>query len=72
MWCGQFILRQQLRNGQIEMPSDIKAYFQTSFQSLGYISPPRRFFFQKREPSPLDLDPAHVIAYLEDLDRGNG
>ena len=63
-------LRQQLRNGQIAaMPPEIRAYFQSSFQSLGYISAPRRFFFQKRSPSPLDLDPAHVIAYLEDIDR---
>ena len=59
--------RAQLRQGMLDMPPDIGAYFQASLQSLGNLSPGSRFSFTKKTASPLDIDPAVVVAYLEEL-----
>lgn len=61
--------RQQLRQAELDIPPELQAYFQASLQSLGHL-PARRRFFRPGPPaaSPLDLDPEHVIQFLEQLD----
>ncbi len=58
--------RQQLRQGKLDMPPELQAYFQASLQSLGHLPPPKRFFNTKTT-TPLDLDPMQVVQFLEDL-----
>lgn len=59
--------RQQLKQGELNLPPEIQAYFQASLKSLGYLSPSRRLFSSKAAASPLDLDPAQVAQFLENL-----
>jgi hypothetical protein len=61
--------RQQLRQGELDISPEVQAYFQASLQSLGHLPAPKRFF-RTNSPatSPLDLDPEHVIQFLEQLD----
>jgi hypothetical protein len=67
--------RQQLRRGDIELPPEVLAYFQASLQPLGYLPATRGWrFWRRREASPLDLDPARLVAVLEEMsdgERGN-
>ena len=60
--------RAQLRQNTLDMPPDIRAYFQASLQSLGNLSPNSRFRLKKVD-TPLDLNPAIVADYLEKLNR---
>lgn len=67
---GQSIkqIRLQMRLGELDMPPDLAAYFQASLKPLGHLPAPKRLLQLKtRPPSPLDLDPAYVIQYLEVL-----
>jgi len=61
--------RQQLRRGELGLPPEIQAYFEASLQPLGRLSPGRRWRLPggKKPASPLDLEPAAVIEYLENL-----
>lgn len=67
--------RQQLRRGDIDLPPDVLAYFQASLQPLGYLPVTRRWqVWRRREASPLDLEPARLVAVMEqmsDSERGN-
>jgi hypothetical protein len=60
--------RQQLKQGELAIPPELQAYFQASLQPLGYLSRPKRPFAAKAAPSPLDLDPAQVVQFLESLE----
>ena len=60
--------RTQLRQNTLKMPPDVNAYFQASLQPLGNLPSGSRFSL-KRRSSPLDIDPAIVAAYLEELNR---
>ena len=58
--------RQQLRQGALEMPPELQAYFQASLKSLGHLPAPKRFFqVRPKASSPLDLDPLEVVRFLE-------
>jgi hypothetical protein len=59
--------RQQLKQGEFSLPPELQAYFQASLKPLGYLPHSRRFFSAKAGPSPLDLDPARVAQFLENL-----
>jgi len=60
--------RQQLRHNQLDLPPVVQAYFKASLQPLGSLASPRWFFQQRSAgPSPLDLDPAYVVQFLEQL-----
>lgn len=62
--------RRQLREGTLEMPTDVQAYFQTSLQPLANLRPPKTLFSPKTDvASPLDLDPLKVVEYLESLNH---
>lgn len=64
--------RNQLRRGTLDLPAEITDYFQASLQPLGNLSRPGRWkFWQRRSPSPLDLDPKVVVAFLEQLEPDN-
>ncbi len=60
--------RQQFRQGDLDMSPELKAYFQASLRSLGHLPSPKRFYHTKRSASsPLDLDPIHVVRFLESI-----
>lgn len=59
--------RRQLREGALNLPSDLHAYFLASVQSLSHLSPQKRFFATRPKPSPLDLDLHRVIQFLDTL-----
>jgi len=59
--------RWQLREGSLNLPSDLHAYFLASVQSLSHLSPQKRFFATRPKPSPLDLDLNRVIQFLDTL-----
>jgi hypothetical protein len=59
--------RQQLKQGELAMPPEIQAYFQASLKSLGYLSTPKRLLSSKAVISPLDLDPARIAQFIENL-----
>ena len=60
--------RRQMRRGELEMPPELTAYFQASLKPLGHLPAPRRLLQIRAQPaSPLDLDPAYVVQYLEYL-----
>ena len=62
------LTRQQLRQGALDIPPDVEAYFQASLKSLGHLPSPKRLFRTKvRSASSLDLDPAKVVQFLENL-----
>lgn len=67
--------RQQLRRGDIDLPPEVLAYFQASLRPLGSLPSTRSWQFWRRPAaSPLDLEPAQLIATLEhmnDGERGN-
>ena len=61
-------VRQRLADGTLNLPPDMQAYLQAGMTSFSYFSVPKRRFRlrAKRTSSPLDFDPAQLIAYLED------
>ncbi len=62
--------RAQLRRGKLDIPPDLTAYFQASLQSLGNLESQNRLLFWKsKAASPLDIEPARVAAYLEELNH---
>jgi hypothetical protein len=63
--------RLALRQGRLELPPQLLAYFQASLQPLGYLPQHQRFFSRKPTPSALNLDPHLVIHYLEELQHGS-
>lgn len=65
--------RLQLRQGDLNLPPELQTFFEASLQPLGYLAANRRFGFWRgrRRPSPLDLDPQRVVAFLENLDQEN-
>jgi predicted membrane protein len=65
------LTRQQLRNGSLNLPADLQAYFDASLQSLGQLSGGSRLAFWRRgSHSPaLDLPPERIILFLENLDN---
>jgi hypothetical protein len=60
--------RQQLKQGLLDLPPELQAYFQTSLKPLGYLPAKRFFAARATPPSPLDLDPIRVAQYLGGLE----
>jgi hypothetical protein len=60
--------RQRLAQGALNLPPDMQAYLQAGMTSFSYFSVNKRRFWLKKESAPasLTLDPARLIAYLED------
>ncbi len=60
--------RRQLKQGDLDLPPEVQAYFEASLRSLGHLSQRRTFFRTKTvTESPLNLDPTHIIYFLETL-----
>ncbi len=62
-------IRQRLERGTDKIPPDILTYLQagmTSFSHFAGNKKSRLRFGLKKQASPLDLDPEHVIQFLED------
>jgi hypothetical protein len=64
-------IKQQLRRGELDIPPELQAYFQASLTSLGQLAGPKRLFQPKAPPSPLDLDLAKVVEFLENMGIGS-
>ena len=62
-------IKQRLIDDQLDIPPEIRAYLQASLMSLSYLSAPRFGFRSRRLTSPLNLDPARVVQFLEDRYR---
>lgn len=60
-------IKQQLTEGRLDMPPEIRAYLLASMTSFSYLSP-TRFWFRKKPAgsSALDLDPEQVLQFLEE------
>jgi hypothetical protein len=60
-------IRRRLERGVIDdMSPDILAYLQAGITSFAYLTDKKSRFGLGKQASPLDLDPALVIQYLED------
>jgi hypothetical protein len=60
-------IRRRLEQGIIEdMPPEILAYLQAGMTSFAHFSEKKPRFGWGKHTSPLDVDPAQVIQYLED------
>ncbi|MCB9079853.1 MAG: hypothetical protein H6631_19790 [Anaerolineaceae bacterium] len=64
---GQSILetRQQLQQGQLDLPAELRAYFEAGLKPLGSLAAPPQRFLTNRPATALDLDPATVVRFLE-------
>jgi len=60
-------IRRRLEQGAIDdMSPEILAYLQVGMVSFTYLADNKPRFGRGKQPSPLDIDPAQVIQYLED------
>lgn len=64
---GQSIgqIRQQLRQGTLDIPPELQAYFAAGLKPLGSVVTPQKLFATKHSPTALDLDPVEVGRFLE-------
>ena len=62
-------IRQQFKQGTADVPPELQAYFKAGLQPLGSISPSQNRLSRRPSPSPLDLDPAEVVKFLERFDE---
>lgn len=58
-------IKSRLSRNDLELPPDIQTYLQASMTSFSHLVPPSRFGVGA-PPSPLALDPEHIIRFLED------
>ncbi|GAB4425409.1 MAG: hypothetical protein Kow0031_04940 [Anaerolineae bacterium] len=63
--------RQALRHKSGDLPPEVLAYFRASLQPLGYLPTARRWQLRRQAgSSPLDVEPARLVAALEQLSDG--
>jgi hypothetical protein len=62
------LARQRLAEGDLDMPPELQAYLQAGVISFAHVVTPKARLrpWQQSKPSPLDLDPARAIKFLED------
>lgn len=58
-------IRQQLRQGTLDIPPELQAYFEAGLKPLGSVVTPQKLFATKHSPTALDLDPVEVAQFLE-------
>lgn len=57
--------RQQLQQGQLDLPAELRAYFKAGLKPLGSLAAPRKRFLSNQPAPALDLDPVTVVRFLE-------
>ncbi|MCB0211513.1 MAG: hypothetical protein KDJ52_19400 [Anaerolineae bacterium] len=63
------VIRQQFKQNSANVPPELQRYFAAGLQPLGSMPSAQNRFVKRASTSPLDLDPAEVVKFLERLDE---